>query len=93
MWANNIGPLSVRRTDVSLRAAFWTGITWALGALANLAILAAFGIPSAVAALFLLAVLMVGGTIPTPGKLGVYEGICVLSLHNFFHGHSAGTLH
>jgi hypothetical protein len=76
---------AIRQTDVSLKAALWTGLTWALGALANLAILAAFGVPSAVAALFLLAALMVGGTIPTPGKLGIYEGICVLSLHNLFH--------
>jgi uncharacterized protein (TIRG00374 family) len=76
---------AIRQTNVSLKAAFWTGLTWALGALANLAILAAFGVPSAVAALFLLTALMVGGTIPTPGKLGIYEGICVLSLHNLFH--------
>jgi hypothetical protein len=76
---------AIRQTDVSLKAAFWTCLTWALGTLANLAILAAFGVPSAVAALFLLTALMVGGTIPTPGKLGVYEGICVLSLHNLFH--------
>jgi uncharacterized protein (TIRG00374 family) len=75
---------AIRRPDVSLRAAFWTGLTWALGALANLAILAAFGIPSAVAALFLLVTLMAGGAIPTPGGLGVLEGICVLSLNGFF---------
>jgi uncharacterized protein (TIRG00374 family) len=75
---------AIRRPDVSLQAAFWTGLTWALGALANLAILAAFGIPSAVAALFLLVALMAGGTIPTPGGLGILEGICVLSLNGFF---------
>jgi uncharacterized membrane protein YbhN (UPF0104 family) len=75
---------AIRRPDVSLRAAFWTGLTWALGALANLAILAAFGIPSAVAALFLLTVLSAGRTIPTPGGLGILEGICVLSLNGFF---------
>jgi hypothetical protein len=76
---------AIRQTDVSLKAAFWTGLTWVLGVLANLAILTACGIPSAVAALFLHAALMVGGTVPTPVKLGVYEGICVLSLHNLFH--------
>jgi hypothetical protein len=29
--------------------------------------------------------LMLGGNIPIPGKLGIYEGICVISLHNLFH--------
>jgi uncharacterized protein (TIRG00374 family) len=76
---------AIRQTDVSLKAAFWTGLTWILGALANLAILAAFGIPSAVVAVFLLAALMAGGAIPTPGKLGIWEGICVLSLCEIFH--------
>ena len=76
---------AIRRTDVSLQAAFWTGLTWILGILANLATLAAFGIPSAVAALFLMAALMAGGSIPTPGRLGIWEGICVLSLNGLFH--------
>jgi hypothetical protein len=76
---------AIRQADVSLKAAFWTGLTWALGALANLAILAAFGVPSAVAALFLMAALMAGGSIPTPGRLGIWEGICVLSLNGLFH--------
>jgi uncharacterized protein (TIRG00374 family) len=75
---------AIRQPDVSLQAAFWTGLTWALGALTNLSILAAFGIPSAVAALFLLVTLRAGGTIPTPGGLGILEGICVLSLNGFF---------
>ena len=74
---------AIRQPDVSLQALLWTGLTWGLGALANLAVLAAFGIPSAVAALFLLAALMVGGTVPTPGRLGIYEGICVVSLALF----------
>lgn len=74
---------SIRQPDVSARALFWTGLTWGLGALANLAVLEAFGIPSVIAALFLLAALMVGGTVPTPGRLGIYEGICVVSLALF----------
>ncbi len=74
---------AIRSPDVSMRALFWTGLTWGLGALVNLAVLAAFGIPSAVAALFLLAALMVGATVPAPGRLGVFEGICVVSLALF----------
>ncbi len=73
----------LRRPRVSGRALFWTALTWGLGALANWAVLAAFGIPSVVAALFLLAALMAGGTVPTPGRLGLFEGICVLSLGLF----------
>lgn len=72
-----------RRPRVSAGALLWTALTWGLGALANWATLAAFGIPSAAAALFLLAALMVGGTVPTPGRLGLFEGICLLSLGLF----------
>ena len=75
---------AIRQHRVSMQALLWTGLNWGLGALANLAVLAAFGIPSAVAALFLLVALMVGGTVPTPGRLGIFEGICVLSLESFF---------
>ena len=75
---------AIRQPNVSAQAALWTGLTWGLGALANLAVLAAFGIPSAVASLFLLTALMVGAAVPTPGKLGIFEGICVVSLTTFF---------
>lgn len=73
----------LRRPGVSGRALLWTALTWGVGALANWAVLAAFGVPSVAAALFLLAALMVGGTVPVPGRLGLFEGICVLSLALF----------
>lgn len=75
---------AIRRPDVSVQALVWTGLTWGLGALANLAVLVAFGVPSAVAALFLLVALMVAGKVPTPGQVGVFEGACVVSLESFF---------
>ena len=75
---------SIRRPDSSAWALFWTGCTWALGALANLAVLAAFGIPSPVASLFLLAALMAGAAVPTPAGLGIFEAICVLTLNGLF---------
>jgi hypothetical protein len=75
----------IRRADVSLKVALWTGLTWALGYLANWAILTAFDMPSAIAALFLHATLMLGSAVPTPGNLGVFEGICVLVLARFFY--------
>ena len=79
-----LGVESIRRPEASARALFWTVLTWGLGALANWAVLAAFGIPSMSAAVFLLAALMLGGAVvPTPGRLGVFEGICVASLALF----------
>jgi uncharacterized membrane protein YbhN (UPF0104 family) len=76
---------AIRQPDVSVRAALWTGLTWGLGALANFAVLAAFDIPSVVAALFLLAALMVSSAVPTtPGKFGLFEAICVMCLTTFF---------
>jgi uncharacterized protein (TIRG00374 family) len=75
---------AIRQPRVSTRALFWTGLTWGLGAVANWAVLMAFGIPSVVVAVFLLAALMAGSAVPTPGKLGIFEGICVLSLNTLF---------
>jgi uncharacterized protein (TIRG00374 family) len=74
---------SVRQPAVSARAILWTGLTWGLGFAANLAVLTAFGFSSALAALFLHAVLMAGCAVPTPARLGVFEGICVVSLALF----------
>jgi len=75
---------SLRHADASAKAFLWTLINWALGAVANWAVMAAFGIRSVAGALFLLVALMVGGAaVPTPGRLGVFEGICVVSLALF----------
>jgi uncharacterized protein (TIRG00374 family) len=76
---------AIRQPRISARAFFWTGLTWGLGAVANWAVLMAFGVPSVVVAVFLLAALMAGSAVPTPGKLGIFEGICVLSLDTLFH--------
>ncbi len=74
---------AIRRPEVSWKALLWTSLTWAFGGLANLAVLMAFDIPLPTAALFLLAALMVGGAVPAPGRLGVFEGVCVISLALF----------
>lgn len=74
---------AVRRPEVLYRALLWTALTWACGGLANLAVLMAFDIPLLTAALFLLAALMVGGAVPTPGRVGIFEGVCVVSLALF----------
>lgn len=75
---------AARQPSASLGAGLWTLANWGLGAVANWAVLRAFDVPSWPAALFLLATLMLGGAaVPTPGRIGVFEGICVVSLAQF----------
>ena len=74
---------AIRRPETYFGVLLWTGLTWLSGGVANWAVLAAFGVPSLKAALFLLATLMAGGTVPVPGRLGIFEGICVVSLALF----------
>lgn len=75
---------SLRSAQASGRVFMWTMMTWGLGALSNWAVMRAFGVNSPIAAVFLLATLMVGNAVvPTPARLGVYEGICVVSLGLF----------
>jgi glycosyltransferase 2 family protein len=73
-----------RQPSASLSAALWTVVNWMLGAVANWAVMRAFGVESWPAALFLLAALMLGSAaVPTPGRIGVFEGITVVSLAQF----------
>lgn len=75
---------AARQPSASAGAALWTVANWTLGAVANWAVMRAFGIESWPAALFLLATLMLGGAVvPTPGRIGVFEGISVVSLAQF----------
>lgn len=78
------GVASLKDSRASLQALIWTLVTWGLGALANWAVLMAFGIHSFPAALLLLSGLMVGSAmVPVPGRLGVYEGVSVVCLALF----------
>jgi glycosyltransferase 2 family protein len=73
-----------RHPRASIGAALWTLVTWLLGGLANWLVMRAFGVPSIPAAIFLLATLMLGSSaVPTPGRLGIFEGITVVSLAQF----------
>lgn len=73
-----------RQPSASAGAALWTVANWMLGAVANWAVMRAFGIETWPAALFLLATLMLGSAaVPTPGRIGVFEGITVVSLAQF----------
>ncbi len=87
---------SVLNAEASARAFLWTVLYWALGTVANWAVIQAFSTPltdgtplnngasSMLAALFLVVALMVGGAaVPTPGRLGIFEGLCVVSLALF----------
>ena len=75
---------AARQPQVSANASLWTLGTWVLGALANWAVMRASGVQSWPAALFLEATLMLGGAVvPTPGRIGVFEGIAVVSLTQF----------
>jgi len=75
---------AARQPQASANAGLWTFGTWVLGALANWAVMRAFGVQSWPAALFLEATLMLGGAVvPTPGRIGVFEGIAVVSLTQF----------
>lgn len=71
------------------RAAFavwgWTLAFWLIAAVTNLLLLLAFDLPPAPAmALLVLAVLQGGVAVPsTPGKIGVFQLLCVLALSVF----------
>jgi uncharacterized membrane protein YbhN (UPF0104 family) len=68
-----------------LRAGSWSLLVWFLGGLTNLALLQAFGLPaSAGIAFLLLGVLMMGLAVPSaPGQIGVFEGLCLVTLTFF----------
>jgi len=75
---------SLQSAQASGRVFMWTVVTWVLGAVSNWAVMRAFGVNSPVAAVFLLAALMVGNAVvATPVRLGVFEGLCVVSLGLF----------
>jgi hypothetical protein len=63
----------------------WSLVVWSLGALTNLALLKAFALPPSMEiALFILAVLQVGVSVPSlPGRFGVFEGLCLAVLAAF----------
>ncbi len=63
----------------------WTLLFWLMAAVTNLVLLLAFNLPpSVVMALLVLAVLQGGVAVPsTPGKIGVFQLLCVLALSVF----------
>jgi uncharacterized protein (TIRG00374 family) len=76
---------SLRRPRVMLAAGSWSFIAWFFGMLTNLTLLKAFGLPfSLLIAALLLAVLQMGVSVPSlPGRIGVFEGLCLVTLALF----------
>jgi uncharacterized protein (TIRG00374 family) len=75
---------AIRQPRASAIAGIWTVMTWVLGGVINWAVMRAFGIQSVPGAILLLATLMLGASaVPTPGRIGVFEGITVVSLAQF----------
>ncbi len=78
-----LGTLAALR-NLRVSAAIWTlsVVIWLLSSLINYLALRALGIELGMtAAMFLLAVLQVGVTVPSsPGKIGVFQYLCVLAL-------------
>jgi uncharacterized membrane protein YbhN (UPF0104 family) len=79
------GLTALQRPRVMLAAGGWSVLAWLFGALANLALFKAFGLPLSMGmALILLAVLQLGVAVPSvPGRIGVFEGLCLVTLALF----------
>jgi hypothetical protein len=78
------GMESLRQRKIIWRAGAWSALIWLLGIAANAAVMRAFGVHSWPAAMFLMAVLMVGVALPPSiAALGVFEALTVLALGAF----------
>jgi glycosyltransferase 2 family protein len=74
-----------KRWDVHLLLQAQSVVIWSIGALINYFVLLALNLQlPAVSAFLLLAVLQVGGLVPSsPGKVGVFQLLCILTLSLF----------
>ena len=72
----------LRRPRVWFWAVIWSVAVWGIGALTNHTVLLAFGLSLPfTASLMLLAVLQMGVAVPSlPGRVGVFEGLCIVTL-------------
>lgn len=75
----------LRHPKPIVAATWWSALTWIIGGLTNYAVFRAFNLPLAIIpAIFLLVVLQVGVAVPSlPGRIGVFEGLCVFVLALF----------
>ena len=86
---------SLRDVRMVLFACAWSAAVWGLAAGTNYLLFLAFGLPlSFGAALFLLVILHVGVAPPSsPGKLGVFHVLVVLSLESLGIGRSTALVY
>ncbi|MFQ5614030.1 MAG: lysylphosphatidylglycerol synthase transmembrane domain-containing protein [Anaerolineae bacterium] len=79
------GLAGLQRPRLMLAAGGWSLLAWLFGAVTNLALLQAFGLPASPGiALLLLVVLQLGVALPSlPGRVGVFEGLAILTLALF----------
>lgn len=80
---NGLGGLHEPRLILS--ATIWSVLVWLSGGLTNFLVFGALGLPwSVTAAFLLLVVLQVGVAVPSlPGRVGIFQGICVVVLALF----------
>ena len=87
-----LGSLDVLRSPwIGLQLQGWSFLIWFMGILVNYVLFMAIGLSlSFTAALFLLVVLQVGTAVPSvPGKLGIFQYLCILALGPFGVGKSS----
>ena len=79
------GLAGLRQPRVWFWAALWSAATWGIGALTNHLVLLALDISLPFSAsLMLMVVLQMGVAVPTlPGRVGLYEGLCIVVLALF----------
>jgi len=84
-----------KRWDVHLGLQIESIVMWALGAVINYFIFMALGLDVPIIGAFvLLAVLQVGGIVPSsPGKVGVFQYLCILTLALFGVGKTEGLVY
>ncbi len=74
----------LKQWNVHLELQVLSVLVWFLGAMTNYFALLALDLPLLPAAFLLLAVLQVGGLVPSaPGRLGVFQALCILTLSIF----------
>lgn len=79
------GFASIRNLRQLFWTAFWSILTWMIGGLTNYVLFLAFDLSlSLLAAFLLLVVLQVGVALPSlPGRVGIFQGLCILVLALF----------
>jgi uncharacterized protein (TIRG00374 family) len=76
--------IALRRRESIGLTALWSILTWALGIAANYAVMRAFGVDAWRAAMLLMAMLMIGVTLPPSiAAIGLFEGLTILTLSVF----------